>query len=148
MLGVGTGFEVFEFGHGGVGAGNNGLADIDTAGLMFAESVEGLIDDPGGWGSAMDDGEVAFMNFSALLHFAQKGGVLFPPGHEKEARGFSIEAADQGEEFAGVLFAEPIDQGKGPIGPGGMDQPTGRFIDHEEPGIGSDDGGMGNHSDT
>jgi hypothetical protein len=29
-----------------------------------------------------------------------------------------------------------------------MDQPTGRLIDHEEPGIGSDDGGMGNHSDT
>ena len=47
-----------------------------------------------------------------------------------------------------MLFAEPIDQGNGPIGPGGMDQPTGRFIDHEEPGIGSDDGGMGNHSDT
>ena len=148
MLGVGAGFEGFEFGHGGVGAGNNGLADIDPAGLMFAESVEGLIDDPGGWGSAMDDGEVAFMDFPPLLHFAQKGGVLFPPGHEKEARGFSIEAADQGEEFAGVLFAEPVDQGEGAVWAGGMDQPTGRLIDHEEPGIGADDGGMGNHSDT
>jgi hypothetical protein len=29
-----------------------------------------------------------------------------------------------------------------------MDQPTGRLIDHEETGIGADDGGMGNHSDT
>ena len=85
MLGVGAGFECFKFGQGGVAAGNNGLADIDTAGLMFSEPVEGLIDDPGGWGPAMDDGEVAFMNFSALLHFAQKGGVLFPPGHEEEA---------------------------------------------------------------
>lgn len=70
MLGVGAGFEGFEFGQGGVGAGNNGLADIDTAGLMFAESVEGLIDDPGGWGSAINDGEVALMDFPPLLHFA------------------------------------------------------------------------------
>ena len=85
MLGVGTGFEGSEFGQGRVAAGNNGLADIDTAGLMFAEPVEGLIDDPGGWGPAMDDGEVALMDFPPLLHFTQKGGVLFSPGHEKEA---------------------------------------------------------------
>ena len=85
MLRMGAGIEGFEFGHGGVGAGNDGLADINTARLMFAESVERLINDPGGGGSAMNNGEVTFMNFPALLHFAQKGGVLFSSGHEKKA---------------------------------------------------------------
>ena len=135
MLGVGAGFEGFKFGQGGVAAGNNGLADIDTAGLMFAESVEGLIDDPGGWGPAMDDGEVALMDFPPLLHFTQKGGVLFSPGHKKEARGFSVKSADQGEKFARVLFAEPVDQGESSIRSGGMDQPTGRLVNDEEAGI-------------
>ena len=41
---VGTCFESFELGLGGVGAWYDGLAHIDSAGLMFAESVEGLID--------------------------------------------------------------------------------------------------------
>ena len=141
VLRMGAGIEGFEFGHGGVGAGNNGLADIDQAGLMFAESVEGLIDDPGAGGTAMDNGEVAFMNFPALLHFAQKRGVLLSAGHKKESRGFSVKSADQGEEFAGVLFAEPIDQGESSIRPGGMDQPTGRLVDNEETGIGVEDGG-------
>ena len=36
----------FELGLGGVGAGNDRLAHIDLAGLMFAESVEGLVDQP------------------------------------------------------------------------------------------------------
>ncbi len=70
MFGVVAGAEGIEFSRGGIGAGNNGLADIDPAGLMFAESVEGLIDDSGFGGSAMNDGEVAFVNFPALLHFA------------------------------------------------------------------------------
>ena len=141
MLRMGPGFEGSEFGHGGVGAGNDGLADIDTARLMFAESVEGLIDDPGGWGSAMNDGEVAFMNLPALLHLAEQGSVFFAPRHKQKTRGFSVEAADQGEELSRILFAEPIDQGESSIRPGGMDQPSGRLVDNEETGIGTEDGG-------
>ena len=67
--------------------------------------------------------------------------MLFSPGHEKEARGFSVKSADQGEKFARVLFAEPVDQGESSIRPGGMDQPTGRLVDNEETGIGAEDGG-------
>ena len=37
-------FHGFVFGLGRVGAGDDRLADIDPAGLMFAEAVEGLID--------------------------------------------------------------------------------------------------------
>ena len=37
-------FHGFVFGLGGVGAGDDCLADIDSAGLVFAEAVEGLID--------------------------------------------------------------------------------------------------------
>ena len=36
----------FELGLGGVGAGNDRLANIDLAGAMFAQSIERLIDDP------------------------------------------------------------------------------------------------------
>ena len=44
-FGVGTCFEGFELGLGGVGAWYDGLAHIDSAGLVFAESVERLIDE-------------------------------------------------------------------------------------------------------
>ncbi len=81
------------------------------------------------------------MNFPALLHFAQERGVLFSPGHKQKTRGFSVEAADQGEELSRILFAEPIDQGESSIRSGGMDQPTGRLVDNEETGIGAEDGG-------
>ena len=37
-------FHGFVFGLRGVGAGDDCLADIDSAGLVFAEAVEGLID--------------------------------------------------------------------------------------------------------
>lgn len=70
MFGVVAGAEGIEFSRGGIGAWHHGLADIDPAGLMFAEPVERLVDDPRCGGSAMDDGEVAFVNFPALLHFA------------------------------------------------------------------------------
>ena len=45
-LGVGSCGEGLELGLGGVSAGDDRLAHIDLAGLMFAESVERLIDQP------------------------------------------------------------------------------------------------------
>jgi len=44
---VGTCFESFELGLGGVGACDDGLSHIDSARLMFTESVERLIDQTG-----------------------------------------------------------------------------------------------------
>ena len=55
---VGTCFESFEFGLGGVGVWDDGLSHIDSAGLMFAESVEGLVDQARFWGPPMNEGEV------------------------------------------------------------------------------------------
>ena len=72
------------------------------------------------------------MNFASLLHFAKEGGVLFAPGDEKEAAGFAVEPADEGEKFIRVLVAEPVDQGKSAIGSGGVNEPAGRFIHDEE----------------
>ena len=45
-LGVCPCLPGFELGLGGVGAWNDRLAHIDSAGLMFAESIEGLVDQP------------------------------------------------------------------------------------------------------
>ena len=45
-LGVCPCGEGFELGLGGVSPGDDRLAHIDLAGLMFAESVEGLVDQP------------------------------------------------------------------------------------------------------
>ena len=53
---VGTCFEGFELGLGGVGAWDDGLSHIDSAGLVFAESVEGLVDEARFWGPAMNKG--------------------------------------------------------------------------------------------
>jgi len=53
---VGTCFKGFELGLGGVGARYDGLAHIDSAGLMFAESVERLIDHAGTWRATVDKG--------------------------------------------------------------------------------------------
>ena len=46
-FGMGTCFKGFELGLGGVGAWDDGLSHIDSAGLMLAESVEGLVDETG-----------------------------------------------------------------------------------------------------
>lgn len=46
MFGVVPGAEGFEFRKGRIRTGDHGLADIDPAGLVFAESVQGLIDHP------------------------------------------------------------------------------------------------------
>lgn len=80
----------------------------------------------------MNQGEITFMNFASLLHFAKEGGVFFAPGDEEEAAGFPVEPADEGEKFIRVLVAEPVDQGKSAIGSGGVNEPAGRFIHDEE----------------
>ena len=52
VVGVGTSSQGFELGDGWVGARDHGLADIDLAGLMFAEPVQGSVDNAGfggGW---------------------------------------------------------------------------------------------------
>ena len=56
MFGVGAGLDGFEVGGGGVGAGDNGLADIYAARLVFTETIEGLVDLPVCGGLAMDKG--------------------------------------------------------------------------------------------
>ena len=44
---MGTCFEGFVIGLGGIGTWDDGLPHINSAGLMFAESVEGLVDQTG-----------------------------------------------------------------------------------------------------
>ena len=83
----------------------------------------------------MDNDKVAFMNFPALLHFAQKGGVFFSPSDQEQTGGLAVQPTDEREEFARVLLPKPVDQREGSIGPGGMDQPPSRFINHQIPGI-------------
>ena len=129
---VGTCFEGFELGLGGVGAWYDGLAHIDLAGLMLAESVERLIDNPRFRWASMDEGEVTFLNFTSLLHFAEDGSVFLASPHKKQATGFSVQPADQRKEFIWVLVAKPVDQGESAIGSGGVNQPAGRFIDDEK----------------
>ena len=43
--GVGTGFDCFVLGLGWVGACDDSLAHVNPAGLMFSETIEGLIDE-------------------------------------------------------------------------------------------------------
>ena len=143
MFGVVDRAEGSELGDSWVGAGNNGLADINFAGLVFTESVQRGIDDSGFRRFSMNNGKVGFLNFPALLHFAQERSVLLAAGDKKKARRFAVETADKREEFPRELLPKPVDQGEGSVGPGGVDEPTGRFIDHEEPGIGAKDGGLG-----
>jgi hypothetical protein len=102
---VDAGFEGFVFGLGRVGAWDHGLTDVDPAGLVFAEAVEGLIDDARFGGATVNEGQVGFMDFPALLHFAQEGGVLFATGCQKKAAGFTVESADEGKEFLLVVVA-------------------------------------------
>ena len=46
VVGVGTGAQGFKFSESWVCAGDHGLADIDPTGLVFAKTVQGLIDHP------------------------------------------------------------------------------------------------------
>jgi hypothetical protein len=112
---------------------------------MFAESVEGLVDHAGTWRASVDEGEVRLMNFPTLLHFAKVGGVLFATCHQKKAAGFSVESADEGKEFIGILVAKPVDEGESAIGSGGMDEPASRFIDDQKRGVFEDNRGLGIH---
>ena len=127
---------------GWVGAGNDSLPDINSAWLVFAKSVKGLVYDTGLRGLAMDEGQVGFMDFPALLHFPEKGGVFFASGHNKQAAGFAVQAADKGEELFGVVVAQPVDEGEGAVGSGRVDEPAGRFIHHQERGVIELDGGF------
>ena len=79
----------------------------------------------------MDQGEVTFMDFAALLHFAECRGVFFAPTDEKKATGFAVEAANKTKKLVGIHLAKVIDEGDGAIGSGGMNQETGRFIDDQ-----------------
>ena len=85
------------------------------------------------------------MNFPSLLHFAEEGGVFFSTTDKKKATGFTIESADEGKKFIGVLVAEPVDQGEGSIRTGGVNEPSGRFIDDQKRGVFEDNGGLGIH---
>ena len=134
-FGVVTRFEGFIFGLGGVGALDDCLSDVDSAGLVFAEPVERLIDQAGTWRATVYKGEIAFLNFTSLLHFSKEGGVLFAPCYQEKAAGFTVESADKGKKLIRVLVAEPVDEGKGPIGAGGVNKPSGRFIDDQERGM-------------
>jgi hypothetical protein len=58
--------------------------------LVFAEPVEGLVDQTGFRGPPMNKGDVRLMNFPTLLHFSEEGGVLFAACHQEKAAGFSV----------------------------------------------------------
>ena len=90
----------------------------------------------------MNKGEVRLMNFPSLLHFSKKRGVLFAPCHQEKAGRFAVESADEGKEFIGILVAQPVDQGESAIGSGGVDEPTGRFIDDQKSGVFQDPRGI------
>jgi len=92
---MGTCFEGFELGLCGIGAWDDGLSHINSAGLVFAESVEGLVDQARFRGPPMNKGEVRLMNFPTLLHFSKVGGVLFVPCHQEKATRFAVESADE-----------------------------------------------------
>ena len=79
----------------------------------------------------MDEGQVAFMDFAALLHFAKYRGVFFAPTDEKKATGFAVETANETEKLVGIHLAKVINEGDGAIGSGGMTQEAGRFIDDQ-----------------
>ena len=82
------------------------------------------------------------MDFTTLLHFAKEGCVLFATGHKEEAASFAVEPTDEGEKFLGIVVAEPVDQCEGTIGSGGVDEPTGWFVDDEEGRVIEEDGGF------
>jgi hypothetical protein len=100
-----SGFDGFVLGLGRVCARDDSLADIDSARLVFTKSVEGLIDEAGYGRATMDEGEVGFINFPALLLLPEQGGVLFASGHKEEAASLAVESANQGEELLGVVVA-------------------------------------------
>ena len=83
----------------------------------------------------MNKGEVRLINIPTLLHFAKEGGVLFATCHQKKAARFAVESADERKEFIGILVAKPVDEGESAIGSGGVDEPTGWFVDDQKRGV-------------
>ena len=83
----------------------------------------------------MDKGEVRLMDFSALLHFSKERGVLFATCHQEESTGFAVEPAHERKKFIGILVAKPVDERESSIGTGGVNEPSGRFIDDQERGV-------------
>jgi hypothetical protein len=64
-----------------------------------------LIDEAGFRRTTVDEGEVGFMDFPALLHLTEEGRVFFAPGHKEEAASLAVESADEGKEFLLVVVA-------------------------------------------
>ena len=93
----------------------------------------------------MNKSEVGLLDFPTLLHFAKEGGVFFSTTDKKKATGFTIKSADEGKEFIGILVAEPVDERESSIGTGGVNEPSGRFIDDQKRGVFEDNGGLGIH---
>ena len=83
----------------------------------------------------MDKGEVRLMDFSALLHFSKERGVVFATCHQEESTGFAVEPAHERKKFIGILVAEPVDERESSIGTGGVNEPSGRFIDDQKGGV-------------
>ena len=83
----------------------------------------------------MDKGEVRLMDFSALLHFSKERGVVFATCHQEESTGFAVEPAHERKKFIGILVAKPVDEGESAIGSGGVDEPTGWFVDDQKRGV-------------
>ena len=79
----------------------------------------------------MDEGQVTFMDFAALLHFTKYRGVFFATTDEKKATGFAVEAANKTEKLVWIHLAKIINEGDGAIGSSGMNQETGRFVDDQ-----------------
>jgi hypothetical protein len=90
----------------------------------------------------MDEGEVGFMDFPALLHLTEEGRVFFAPGHKEEAASLTVEPTDEGEKFLGIVVPQPVDQGESAVGAGGVNKPAGRFVHHEEGRMVEEDGGF------
>ena len=82
------------------------------------------------------------MNFPSVLHFAKEGGVFFAPGDKKEATGFAVESTDEGEKLIGILVAQPVDQRESAVGAGGVNEPTGWFIDDQKRDVFQDNRGI------
>jgi hypothetical protein len=109
---------------------------------MFSESVERLIDHAGTWGVTVNNGEVAFLNFTALLHFTEEGSVFFAPSHQEKAARFAVESANKRKKLIWVLVAKPVDERESSIGAGRVDEPTGWFVDDQEKGVFQDNRGI------
>ena len=75
------------------------------------------------------------MDFAALLHFTEKGGVLLASRNQEEAAGFAVESAYKGKKLLGIVIAEPVDESEGAVGTCGVNEPSRRFIDDQERGM-------------